>query len=214
MGRVALTGAVGLTVVLASTCLAPAAPSSHYVCGPASGISVIEGRRARVYSLQPPDAAVSERILGCLRSGGRPRQLSPHGAQNWLLVETAVLHAPWAGGIMRRSGVDTHHFHARATNLRTGATVECEAGGGRSGPGGGTGTVIKKVLLAASGALVWSSDVRSRGTGESGRQVLACTAEGVLVLAASEGIDLASPQVHGSTVTWTDSGNRRTAKVP
>ena len=45
------------------------------------------------------------------------------------------------------------------------------------------------------------------------KQVVACSATGELVLDHGEGIDPESLELHGSTLTWTNSGEPRSATL-
>jgi hypothetical protein len=108
-------------------------------------------------------------------------------------------------------GVDTFRLSVRAINLRTGAPVECEAGGGSAVFK--TATLVKRVLLSQTGAIVWGSKTTHRRE-ELGRQIIVCTETGTEVLDEGQGIDLSSLKLRGGAVSWIDSGVRRTAVLP
>jgi hypothetical protein len=46
------------------------------------------------------------------------------------------------------------------------------------------------------------------------KQIVACSATGEIVLDQGEGIELKSLELSGSTLSWTDSGERRTSRLP
>ena len=214
MGRGALILAVGATASLLMAISAPAAGKSRSARGPPRAATLIAAQGARVYSLAGSDPPWTERIFGCLRSSQHPWQLSPQDVRQSprLVAKTAALSRPWAGGLMVLLGVDTHRYTVRARNLRTGALTECEAGGGNAIFK--SNTDVKKLVLTVGGAIAWSTERVQRGLNSSGKEILACGANGKQVLDAAEDIDLSSLEVHGTTLTWLDSGTRRRAEVP
>lgn len=212
-GKAKIVAAAAALFLLTSSS-APAASGSKPVCGPQRGTTLKEGRKARVYSLASSEPPWSERVYGCLHSSDHPWQLSPRDGDRRsprLESETLALSAPWAGGVMRESGVDTFRLAVRARNLRTGAAVECEAGGGSAVFK--EATIVKRLVLTTTGTIAWSSGVLRRNE-ESNRKILVCAPPLAQALDEGEGIDLNSLELHGSTLTWIDAGARRTARLP
>lgn len=212
MGRGFLAATVAVVVICAAVLgsIDSIARGPAPVCGPAKGQTVLEGRRARIYSLPGFEPPLTERVLACLRSGG-VRKLSPRGWKT-RITEPLLLRAPWAGGVLRHQGVDTYRLTVLALNVRTGSATECPAGGG-SHVGGRSGTLLSWMVLSTRGSLAWTAYGYGRKTTVS-REVASCTTTGTQVLDSGEGIDLHSLKLNGSTLTWTNGGERQSATLP
>jgi hypothetical protein len=214
---------------------AGAAGSPAKTCGPSYGKTLIAGRRARVYSVVGSEPLSTEHIFGCLTSDSRAWKLSPLGEEKFggaRLERPILLKAPWAGGLVRSHGRDTYRLAVIARNLHTGAVTKCPAGGGIAPRRGGW---VDTVVLRGNGSTAWIGShyvygpgIVSHGTpyetGEFGissplapphrilqEQVMACTASGGQLLDQGEGIDPESLELLGSTLTWTDAGETRSA---
>jgi hypothetical protein len=236
MGRGIIAGVACLLLAgTASVCSAGAAGSPAKTCGPSYGKTLIAGRSARVYSVTAPGPLSTEHIFGCLTSDPRAWKLSPLGEEKFggaRLERPILLKAPWAGGLVRSHGIDTYRLAVFARNLHTGAVAKCPAGNGIAPRRGGW---VNKVVLAGHGSTAWTgsqyvveptnySPGTPYETGEYGkyappaptrrvleRQVTVCTPTGKQLLDQGDGIDPESLELHGSTLTWSDAGETRSA---
>ena len=181
-------------------------------CGPVRGETVIANDRTRIYSLSGSRPPQTERIFGCLVSTGRVRQLSPIGKSKFpvRMSEPFVLRAPWVGGVERAHGFDSLRLGVRAVNLRTGAVSVCFVGSGLAPRSAGE---VMRIALMPNGSLAWAGKGHfgSAGKHPPSPEIVACDSEGDRVLDSGEGIDLHSLTLHGSELTWSSSGIKRTA---
>jgi hypothetical protein len=142
------------------------------------------------------------------------------------MQQTPVLSTPWAGGATESHGVDTYRLTVIARNLRTGALNKCPAGGG--GIPRTRNSTVDKVVLKGNGSTAWTGTnyvyepvTVPPGPGATApapgphlqKQVTACTASGKQLLDKGYGIDLESLELHGSTLTWSNSGETRSATL-
>jgi hypothetical protein len=236
MRRGTLVLIAGTAICLGAVASFAAASKVAPKCGPSGGTTLIEGRRARVYSLPGGgEPAWTTRIYGCLSlRGSHDWQLSPRDTRHSprLLTKTILLNAPWSGGVMRSAGGDSYSLSVRARNLRTGFSNECEAGAGRFPRSVGNASVAKAVL-SPSGTLAWSgygvireyegpvsgvqyfpSSTPYFVRAESGDEIVVCSAGSREVLDSGEKLDLASIRLRGSTLTWTNAGQPKKAQLP
>ena len=97
-------------------------------CGPVGGTTLVEGPRARVYSLPGSEPRGVDRVLGCVPSASHSWKLSPLGPSRfggYQLGKRILLSGVWAGGLLRSHGIDTYQLWVRSTNLRTGKVIRC-----------------------------------------------------------------------------------------
>lgn len=199
----------------AASALAAVRPST---CGPATGKTLLANSGGRIYT--PPQKAVTQPgetvIYACLNSLSRPVRLSPtwtkkedggkrHYQSMW---KPFALQAPWMAGVgYTRYGVDVSHVSIRAVNLRTGIVKECPAWVNVAHPGG----KVSGIALKRNGSLAWVGV--PGGFQPHISRVAVCDSEGERMLDSDEGIDLHSLTLHGSMLTWTDSGVTHTASL-
>jgi hypothetical protein len=120
-----------------------------------------------------------------------------------------ALDAPWAaGGVGQQTGRDSRENSISARNLRSGQRKSCYVGNGHSPRASGG---VRSIVLKRNGSFAWSGHSRI-GEGElTPPKVVACDSAGEHVLDSGPEIDLHSLKLHGSMLTWTDSGETRSA---
>lgn len=237
MGRGALVVVTGAVICLGAVASSAATLKNTPGCGPTRATTLIEGRKARVYSLPGREPPETERVLGCSTAALRSWKLSPFGKTKFggaLLGQPVLLRGLWAGGLFRSHGIDTYRLSVRSRNLRTGAETHCGVGGGIAPR---RGSWVTSVVLTEGGSLAWAGErpilerIPSSGpqyetpgspvsppSAVSRRikqkQIVACGATGEEVLDSGEGIDLNSLNLHGSALSWRNAGEPRMAVLP
>jgi hypothetical protein len=237
MGRKGLVLMLAAASCVGTAGISMAGPKPVPGCGPSRAATLIEGRRARVYSLPGGGEPVwTTRVYGCLfPKGSRDWQLSPRDTRRSprLLGKTVLLNAPWSGGVMRTLGGDSFILSVRARNLRTGSSNECEVGARAYGHFVSHVASVAKVVLSPSGTLAWSGygvireyEVPASGVQyfppstpyfqrlEIGKEVVRCSADSREVLDSGEKLNLASITLRGSKLTWTNAGQPKTSQLP
>jgi hypothetical protein len=211
--------ALGLTMFVAVMPLgsSSAAADSSRSCGPAKGKTLIADQRGQIYTLPaPPGLEYFPPTYGCLFAGGPARRLEPvdHGQLERKPLE---LNSPWVGYTVVRifGGRNTSAIIVR--NLRTGRFKTRLPG---TVAQTGALSLVAGMVLKNNGSVAW--------IGERGgtRQVEASDSSGFRVLDESSGpgsylfehdpalgIDRRSLTLHGSTVTWLDSGMAHSAEL-
>jgi hypothetical protein len=218
MGR-SLIAACGAVMLLALIVLGSAdAHTGTTICKSAKGKTLLTGPSGRIYA--PPQKPVSmpgETIINaCLNSMAHPVRLSPRSTER---TETEKAHyeyttgpfqlqGPWVAGVGHtRHGIDTSQVAIKAVNLKTGAVKQCTGWANVGHPGG----KVTAIALKSNGSTAWAMVPGFRPPHVN--TVAACESEGRRVLDEGEGIDLESLALNGSTVTWTDSGEMRSATL-
>ncbi|HVC06146.1 MAG TPA: hypothetical protein VND98_00975 [Solirubrobacterales bacterium] len=176
-------------------------------CGPVKGDTILTDRDGRIYSLPGSEPPETDRIFACLVSGGVVRKLSPLGKSKFrppMMGAPFVLRAPWVAGLVSEHGRDTLRLAIGARDLRTGAFRSCEVGFGFNG---GNKPSVAGIVLKRDGSVAWIGKSRVPGTTQRAPEVGVCSVNGEeAVLDSGEGIDLHSLELHGSTLTWANSG--------
>jgi len=128
-----------------------------------------------------------------------------------------ALQTPWAAAaVIRSTGLDTYSVAISARNLRNGKTVKCMVGGGDDPS---NGVVVKSLVVRQTGSMAWAGTRWGNEVGGStafGARVTAvstCIANKGQVLDAGNGIDPATLALHGSGLTWMDSGVAHSATL-
>ncbi len=195
-------------------------------CGPAAdGATIVAGQRVRIYEVSRTEPTGGTRRLedslafGCLIPRGKPRllgstlsRLAVYRNKKIGLVDTDTfeLRAPWIAYTKTISGIDTWTLYVVAINLRTNRRNVCAVGGG--GPDGDRPPAnVSEIALAADGTVAWTGTRLVRESYE--KQVAVCSRTGEKVIDSGEGIGLHSLKLHGSTLSWTDFGETRTAQL-
>ena len=200
----------------------PVRQHRSHSCGPAKDTTLLADRRARIYSPPESKPQFGEPIVyGCLVSTGHSIELSPlPRTASWRggrMYGPFALAVPWAAGAMTLSrGRDAHGLSVVARNLQSGEIKRCLVGAGHGSPRstGGVGSIA----LKRNGSLAWAGHGR---VGESAeirgkfppREIVACDSEGERLLDSGPGLDLHSLSLQGSTLTWTDEGETRSATL-
>ena len=221
MGRRLLGSAMAVLVAGALFGSVGAQAGTPEVCGAASkGQTLLEGRRERIYSVRGYEPPNTERIFGCLvwKGGISIFQLdrwpihAPFCCGRWATVDTEALaiHAPWVAYAERFSGTDTSASTVAAMDLRQGETSYCLVGGRRVPM---RGPSVTGIVLGRNGHRAWIGE-SGWGTPEIGSCPSTERESNGEIIASGDGIDLDSLALHASTLTWTDSGNRRSAALP
>jgi hypothetical protein len=126
-----------------------------------------------------------------------------------------ALAAPWAAGaVTEQTGRDSHRLSVTARNLHSGQRKSCFVASGSHSPRS-TGRVTS-IVLKSNGSLAWCGHARFGESDEirrhfPTREVVACDSQGERLLDSGPGIDLHSLSLHGSTLTWTNAAETRTA---
>lgn len=183
-------------------------------CGPAHAKTLAENNQIRLYEV---DTSRTRRdrgmfVFACMRSSGQRRRLGPIRQDEWyaFMPGPFVLAAQWAGGIeLRQIGQDTQRIFGTTRNLPMGLGTRCLIGGG-SRPG--EVPKVKRLLIDNKGSLVWAA-TRVATEGGFTSVIGVCESTGARVLDSGEAIDFASLRLSGSTLTWTNSGARQTARL-
>lgn len=187
------------------------------ICGPANAKTLLADRRVRIYSQLKPGSREAPLIYGCLVSSGKSRKLSPlprrSGRGAPLMEAPFALNAPWvAGAVHQQTGLDTSRITVGARDLRSGRRRSCAVGGGDHSPRSRGN--VKEIVLKQNGSLAWSGHGRI-GDAPGGQfplpEVVACDSSGEHLLDSGPGVDLHSLKLQGSRLTWTDSGETRSA---
>jgi hypothetical protein len=177
-------------------------------CGPARGTTLLAGRRGRIYTLPGSEPPRTERLYACLVATQRTWTLVSYAD-----IEPVALNAPWVAYPESIRGRDTSRLKVAVKNLRTGATLYCQAGF-RIAPA--SRPHLTGIGLKRDASLAWIGESRpppSSGRGPLVPVVGVCDSTGSRVLDSGEGIDLHSLKLHGSTLTWTDEGETRSATL-
>jgi hypothetical protein len=201
---------------------APADPSRVRSCGPASDSTLLADETARIYEPPGSRTQVGEPIVyGCLVSNGKSIKLSPlPRASGWRaprMFGPFALDGPWAAGLaIQAKGRDTRRNSVVARNLRSGEMKSCLVGTGHHSPRS-IGSVTS-IALKQNGSFAWAGQARIGQSAETGRQfppreVVACDSDGEQLLDSGLGVDLHSLSLQGSTLTWTDGGETRSATI-
>jgi len=195
-------------------------------CEPAKGTTLVVGRQARIYSLPGSKPLETERIFGCLVSTGHSRQLNAlpkpryvFGKGRGVSVDTDAfaLHAPWAAYPENFYGLDTSVLAVTVKNLRTGSTTYCRVGGNRRPMR--PGPSVTDIALGRNGHVAWIGKSKLELFPFTfTRRVGACASIASREIESSEiengeGIDLHSLILHGSMLTWINSGVTHTAAL-
>lgn len=194
-------------------------------CGPATAKTLSRSGPVRIYAVSKQDQRGHHEVevpllFGCLAPHGHPRllggtstSLAVYRGKHVGLVETKTLAlaAPRVAYAKTISGVDTSTTSVVATNLRTNSSSYCSVGGTQAP---NRGPSVAGIALNAGGSLAWIGEVRVGPlSAPFTRKVVACDANGDHELDSGEGIDLDSLALHGSRLTWTHSGETRTATL-
>jgi hypothetical protein len=214
---------LAVIVPFASVLLISSAPAAARgaTCGSGKGTILAAGRQVRVYSLPGSKPPETERIFGCLIATGRSWQLNAvamppdvrQGRSVSVDTETLSLHAPSVAYPETFLGLDTSVLAVTVKDLRTGEVSYCRVGF-RIAPV--RSPLVTAIALKPGGSLAWMGE--SRLPQESGRASLSpevgiCDSTGSRILDSGQGIKLHSLALHGSRLTWTDSGVTHTAEL-
>jgi hypothetical protein len=196
-----------LAAVLIFNAPARSAPSKlvNGSCGPVGATTLAGDRQVRIYA---PDGSASGRnsVYACLRPAGFSRRLGPIRPSNAFFNSSMTgpfgWVTPWTGGFERRAaGQDGFYVYVAALNLRTGRGNHCLVDGANhpiSVPG--------KLLINHRGTTAWAAEA----TGSGGvAEIAVCYSAGRQVIAEGTSIEADSVSLHGLTLSWTESGVRR-----
>jgi hypothetical protein len=208
---VATLAALAALVSVGAPLLGPAAALAARTsgCGPASGTTLTAGRHARIYTLPGPFGQT--RTYGCLFSSGRSWSLSPKSRFTRLDPETVVLRAPWVAYSEATNAVDNAVAAIFVRNLRTGRVAQRHPAVTEvSGPENFSS--VAQIVLNDTGAVAWIGEENSiTAGGLLLRQVEIGDSAGFSVADQGAGIEPRSLELHGSTLSWIDSGTVRSA---
>jgi hypothetical protein len=200
---------LGLVCLVASSA-ASGGHGSH--CNPAGSKLVAWDKVIRIFSLQ---GEKGERLLGCVEPSGRATQISPSRAGKFRtqLVRPIVVNRAWvAAAQLTQAGRDTHGLAVVSRDLRTRQIKKCNVGSGQSPSQAGK---VVRVVLTGNGSVAWA------GRGRVGLatkkvpipQIVACDHNRQRILDSGEGLQLTSLSLHGSSVTWLNSGVEHSATL-
>jgi hypothetical protein len=208
---VATVGVLAALVSVGAFVLGPPAALAARTssCGPAQGRTLATGRRARIYAL--PGSLGQTRTYGCLFSTGRSWSLSPKSRFTHLNPETVVLRAPWVAYSETTIAVDNAAAAIFVRNLRTGHLAQSHPAVTEvSGPENHSS--VTQIALTGYGAVAWIGEESSISAGGLVlRQVEIGDSAGFSVADQGAGIDPQSLELHGSTLSWTNSGTAHSA---
>jgi hypothetical protein len=191
--------------------LSTAVGASVSSCGSTKGTTLAAGRHARIYTLPGPQGQA--RTYGCLFSTGRSWSLSPKSRFTHLDPETVVLRAPWVAYSETTNAVDNAVAAVFVRNLRTGRIAQSyPAVTEVSGPENFSS--VARIALKGNGSLGWVGEENSITAGGLVlRQVEIADSVGFSVADQGAGIASQSLQLHGSMLSWTNSGTARSAPL-
>lgn len=195
-------------------------------------------RREREGGSQEGPSYEARLVFACLLPHGRPRLIGRTTVgvptRSFIYLKTVAVDSPWLAYEERRSGIDTRSFDLVARDLSTNKYHTCALG--LTGEGNHSQPRIGAVLVALDGTIGWAGDRAAYRLPPSDyegitppakvgssyeRDVGACVAtetrdrgEGLRIFDIGKGIDFNSLALHGSTLTWTDAGETRTAVLP
>jgi len=182
-------------------------------CGPPGAKTLASNPKARVYRVPPG------KVFGCLTANGKIRRLSPTRVPNaedsiTLLGRPFVLKGTQVAGVLHRSfGIDTANVSIRSQNLRNDDALTCHLG--MLSPR--RSVSVETIAMNAGGKMAWLGNRRGYAVGAPDENpvtvIEACSGGSGELLEASNGIDRESLALHGSTVSWTNSGEARTANL-
>jgi hypothetical protein len=178
-------------------------------CG--QGKTLAASSELRLYSVAS-SASGEVTVYVCSKRSGRYRHVGPvrRSKVTWSssMPGPFSLAAPWGGGIEDRLvGQDTVRVYTAVRNVQTGESGHCRLGGADRP---GQLPRVRGIFLDKSGSLAWVVIMRQ---GVQGPQIGVCESGVPRIVDTGYGIDTASVSLHGSTLTWLDSGTRQSATL-
>lgn len=173
----------------------------------------------RVYSFatdaEPVFPPLNEEVFGCLAGVGRFWRLDikPGSSVGRNFDTRSIdLHAPWAAYALDRYFVDTSIHWAMARNLRTGELTRCEVSGDLEWATG----ALPELRVKTNGVVAFTAEEADplQSPYGFGREVGFCAGDELTVLDQGMGIEPHSLSLHGSWLTWSSSGEARSALLP
>lgn len=181
-------------------------------CGPTEARTLSGSREIRVYEIAGNDPAGSPSIFGCIKPSGRPRRIGPVLGHAWSAAISGPFSfaTPWVGAIeLRQEGQDTARLYSASVSVESGAASRCLIGGGDRP---GQLPRVRETFLTPAGRLAWVALMPDRGSGAT-LEIGACESSGPNILESGSGIEANSVALKGSTLSWSDSGVQRSARL-
>jgi hypothetical protein len=204
--RLAVGAALCTLAAWAGTAFAHPAPAGHaVVCGTAGARTLAGDAEARVY-------VAGHTVFGCARHRASQALGSTGPCPGRPEVGTVALAGTEAAFTLRTCGVDTFSVQVVVRSLQTGR---------RAGTWGAVSGVIQVEAIQSVGSIVvrsdgdaaWIGSSSSLGNHQTATQVIAEIRGRESVLDSGRSITAGSLRLTGSSLSWTDAGVRRTAKL-
>lgn len=217
MRRVATTAL--LVVILGGATLVGSVAADghrlHRSCGPAEAKTLRRDRGARIYELPAEPHRLGTPTFGCLFATRHSWRLDRPSRWSYLNLKTLVLGAPWVAYSITSMGVDGGASGVSVRNLRNGVISHSfPAVTSPSAPMVESFSSVAKIVLQKDGDIAWVGEESSIPNPQLRRQVEIAHSAGLSVVDEGPGIAPESLTLNGSTVSWVDSGETRTAQLP
>ncbi|HEY6397302.1 MAG TPA: hypothetical protein VIX82_07590 [Solirubrobacteraceae bacterium] len=207
------TALLALPVLTACGTSAAASPSpapspTHAArCGPASARTLEANPAARVY------VAAHGAVYGCAAQTGKVsflgnRQICFAGPR----IGPISLAGRLAAYALQRCGTDTSSSDVVVRDLADGKVLTNRAAISRV-PGPESFASVGKIVVKRDGSIAWSAGVSSIGHPSEVFEVHRVDRRGPALLDSGGAIAAASLRLRGSTVTWSDHGQPRSARL-
>jgi hypothetical protein len=192
-------GAAAGAVVIAAGACGSAVATTRSQCGPSGAKTLAVDRVARVY-------ATGGNVYGCADAGGHTYLLAANNSRPGQphIGQVALAGIDVAYG-KTTSGVDTATATVTVRRLDSGRTLRSLAA--MSQPVGPESfQSVDSIVVKKDGAVAWIASAHSIVRNSSQIEVDRVDGRGRSTLDTNSGIDSISLRLHGSALSWTDSG--------
>ena len=206
--RLALVFAAALAVAIVSAC--GAASASRHRCSAASGKLVSQTSTVRLYRVGDPAGTQELRYYICSRSTGRQFRVDGSDPEDYVSKGLASAGKYVLFAVIGHAGEDLGTLHPTVLNVTTGGKQVYNTSAEDF-------STLKLSALAVnaegSAAWVYEQFPLDAGEGIRQRQVQKGDADGSAVLDDGLGIDPASLKLDGTSLTWTNAGQPKSATL-